>query len=219
MTLTGRRRVYHGTGLMRWWGAVCVLAVLLPGLAYGESEMATFQARDVVKKGTWEIGGLVGNLEGLAVLTSSSANRNALYILPRAGLVLTDELGSGLAAGNLELMVEPLVAHYFKPFSATAAGGSVVFKYNFLSFGRWMPYWNVGLGMLWTDLAPRIAEQSTPFNFVVRSGPGVSYFWTDKIATTFEADFHHISDAGMGDRNLGLNSILLSVGISIMLPE
>src|SRR2546422_8458255 len=53
-------------------------------------------------------------------------------------------------------------SHYFKPFGATAAGGSVLFKYNFLGFGRWMPFWDLGLGMLWTNLAPRIPEQSTP---------------------------------------------------------
>ncbi len=162
---------------------------------------------------------LVGYLQGLDVLTSDSANRSALYVLPRIGMVLTDELGKDWYSGNFEVLLEPLYARYFQPFNATAAGGGLVFKYNFLDFGRWMPYWNLGLGMLWTDLAPRIPEQSTPFNFVLRSGPGVSYFWSERVASTFEADFHHISDAGMGDRNRGLNGVLFSVGISIMFPR
>jgi hypothetical protein len=152
------------------------------------------------------------------VLTSVSGNRSAVFVLPRIGRVLTSEMGKGLFAGNLELLVEPLYAHYFKPFGATAAGGSLVFKYNFLSFGRWMPYWDIGLGMLWTDLAPRIREQSTTFNFVLESGPGVHYFVTEKVAFMIGTRFHHISNAGLGDRNLGLNSILGYAGVSVFLP-
>ena len=115
--------------------------------------------------------------------------------------------------------LEPLYAHYFKPFGATAAGGSLLFKYNFLAFGRWMPFWDVGLGMLWTNLAPRIPEQSTPFNFVLETGPGVQYFATEKLALTIGVRYHHISNARIGDRDLGLNSILAYMGISVFLPQ
>src|SRR5207245_4634968 len=108
---------------------------------------------------------------------------------------------------------EPLYAHYWEPFHASAAGGSALFKYNFLTFGRWMPFWDLGLGMLWTDLAPRIPEQSEQFNFVLESGPGAQYFMTESIALTVGARVHHISNAHIGDRNLGLNSYLGYVGI------
>src|SRR3989449_11353053 len=96
---------------------------------------------------------------------------------------------------------------------------SFVFKYNFLSFGRWMPYWDLGLGMLWTNLAPRIPEQSTPFNFVMESGPGVQYFATERVALTLGVRFHHISNAGLGDRNKGLNSTLGYLGLSVFFPR
>jgi len=191
---------------------------IIPAVS-AEDGSPTFQARDVVKKGTVEVGALLGYLQGLDVLTSDSANRTALYVMPRIGMVLTDEVGHGWYKGNVEVLAEPLYARYTQPFPATAAGGGLVFKYNLMEFGRWMPYWNLGMGMLWTDLAPRISEQSTPFNFVLRSGPGVSYFINERVATTFEADFHHISNAQTGDRNRGLNAILLSAGISIMLPR
>jgi hypothetical protein len=175
-------------------------------------------ARAIVQKGTVEAGLAAGYLQGLEVLTSVSSNRSAVYVLPRVGMVLTSEMGKGWFAGNLELLLEPLYAHYYQPFTASAAGGSLVFKYNFLSFGRWMPYWDLGLGMLWTNLAPRIPEQSTQFNFVLESGPGVHYFVTEKVAFMVGARFHHISNAGLGDRNLGLNSILGYAGVSVFLP-
>jgi opacity protein-like surface antigen len=134
------------------------------------------------------------------------------------GQVLTDEIGSGWAAGNIELLIEPLAAHYYQPFSASAFGGSLVVKYNFLDFGRWMPFWDGGAGMLWTDLGPRIPEQSTQFNFVLQTGPGVSYFVTEHMAVTVGIRFHHISNAGIGERNIGLNAWLFNVGVSFFTP-
>jgi len=162
---------------------------------------------------------VTGYLQGNEAFTSISSNRSALYVLPRIGTVLTPEAGRGFFTGNLELLFEPLYAHYFKPFAASAAGGSLVLKYNFLSFGRWMPYWDVGLGMLWTNLAPRIPEQSTPFNFVLELGPGLHYFATERVALTIGVRFHHISNGNIGDRNLGLNAVLAYAGISVFLPR
>ena len=128
-------------------------------------------------------------------------------------------MGSGWAAGNVELLLEPVVAHYYQPFSASAFGGSLVLKYNFLSFGRWMPFWDGGVGMLWTDLAPRIPEQSIQwFNFILQTGPGVSYFVSENWAVTAGIRFHHISNAGLGERNIGLNAVLLNLGVSFFSP-
>ncbi|TLY20868.1 MAG: acyloxyacyl hydrolase [Nitrospirae bacterium] len=204
-------------------GGICValgfLAILLPTNSQAESSSLGPQARGAVQRGTLEVGVMAGYLQGNDTLTSVSSNRSALYALPRVGIVVTPDIGSGLYAGNLELLIEPLYAHYFKPFGANAAGGSVVFKYNFLGFGRWLPFWDLGLGMLWTNLAPRIPEQSTPFNFVLESGPGVQYFATERVALTLGVRFHHISNAQTGDRNKGLNSTLGYLGLSIFFPR
>src|SRR5207245_5249060 len=187
---------------------VILVLMFFASIAQAESLSSAIQARDVVKRGSLEMGLMSGYLQGNEILTSTSSNRSALYILPRAAMVMTPELGSRFYAGNLAVGVEPLYAHYFKPFGASAAGGSLLFKYNFLAFGRWMPYWDVGLGMLWTDLAPRIREQSTQFNFVLETGPGVQYFVSRTIAWGAGVRFHHISNAVSGDRDLGLNSVL-----------
>lgn len=133
-------------------------------------------------------------------------------------MVVTDPIGAGFLTGNVELLVEPLFARFTQPFAAEAAGGSLVMKYNLLSFGRWMPFWDFGAGMLWTNLAPRIQEQSTPFNFVLESGPGVHYFMTDILTLTLGVRFHHISNADIGDRNGGLNAVLSHVGVSVFWP-
>ena len=207
--------------MKRGWVFVVIgcLALFLPTNLQAESPSLEPQARRTVQRGALEIGVMAGYLQGNDVLTSVSSNRSAVYALPRVGVVATPEVGSGFYAGNLELLLEPLYAHYFEPFTATAAGGSVLFKYNFLGFGRWMPFWDLGLGMLWTNLAPRIPEQSTPFNFVMESGPGVQYFATERVALTLGVRFHHISNAGLGDRNKGLNSTLGYLGLSVFFPR
>lgn len=191
-------------------------------LVSGQGGIATgadLDARTRVTKGTLEYGVLLGYWQGNNLFGNEpSANRSALYVLPQVGYVVTDEVGSGGLVGNLEVLFEPMAAHYFQPFSASAFGGSLVLKYNFLSFGRWMPFWDGGAGMLWTDLAPRIPEQSTQFNFILQTGPGVSYFVSEHTAVTFGVRFHHISNSGIGERNIGLNAWLFNVGVSFFTP-
>ncbi|MGD9850642.1 MAG: acyloxyacyl hydrolase [Nitrospirales bacterium] len=196
-------------------GIWCFLILGPVGLATG----ADLDARTRVTKGTVEYGLLLGYWQGNnAFGNAPSANRSALYVLPQLGQVLTDPIGDGWLEGNVEVIVEPMAAHYFQPFSASAFGGSLVVKYNFLSFGRWMPFWDGGAGMLWTDLAPRIPEQSTQFNFILQTGPGVSYFVSENWAITAGIRFHHISNSGIGERNIGLNAWLFNVGVAFFTP-
>lgn len=196
-------------------GVWCLLILGSVGLAAG----ADLDARTRVTKGTVEYGMLLGYWQGNNIFGNApSANRSALYVLPQLGQVLTDPIGDGWLEGNVEVIVEPMAAHYFQPFSASAFGGSLVVKYNFLSFGRWMPFWDGGAGMLWTDLAPRIPEQSTQFNFILQTGPGVSYFVSENWAITAGIRFHHISNSGIGERNIGLNAWLFNVGVAFFTP-
>lgn len=114
----------------------------------------------------------------------------------------------------MRVLLEPIYMRFTKPFGADAAGAGVVLKYNFVSFGRWIPYWDVGAGMLWTNLAPQIPEQSTPFEFELGTGPGISYLVTNKLAISSGVRYHHISNANIGDRNTGLNAWLPYIGLS-----
>ena len=197
------------------WGMALIFSIVLGGLAWGEE----FDVRTRVTKGTLEFGLLGGFWKGNDLFQNApSKNRKAIFVLPQLGLVVTDELGSGALAGNVEVLIEPMAAHYYEPFSASAFGGSLMVKYNFLSFGRWMPFWDGGAGMLWTDLAPRIPEQSTQFNFILQTGPGVSYFVSENWAITTGIRFHHISNANIGDRNTGLNAWLFNLGVSFFSP-
>jgi hypothetical protein len=172
---------------------------------WAESDATSPNAREILKRGTIEAGGTVGYWQAwLFPSEEHSTNRSAVFIMPRIGMVVTDELQAGRLTGNIELLMEPFFAQLTHPFAAEAAGGLWVIKYNLLSFGRWMPFWDAGAGMLWTNLAPRLPEQNTPFNFVLETGPGVQYFMTARTTLTFGVRYSHISNAGTGQQNLGL---------------
>jgi len=185
----------------------------------GAVAQSSFEARNVMTKGTVELGGALGYAQGTTVVGNGpSANRSAVFVMPRLGMVLTDPLGTGWWQGNVEFLVQPVFARFTQPFAAEAAGGSFLLKYNFLSFGRWVPFWDVGVGMIWTNLAPRIPEQSTQFEFVLETGPGVHYFVTDRITWTMGVRLHHISNSNLGDRNTGINGVLPYIGLSFFTP-
>lgn len=185
----------------------------------GAAAQSTIEARNVMTKGTVELGGAVGYAQGTtAIGNGASSNRSAVFVMPRVGMVLTDPLGSGWYQGNVEFVVQPVFARFINPFAAEAVGGSFILQYNFLSFGRWMPFWDVGAGVIWTNLAPRIPEQSTQFEFELGTGPGVHYFVTDRLTWMFGVRLHHISNSNLGDRNTGINGVLPYVGVSFFTP-
>lgn len=185
----------------------------------GAAAQSTIEARNVMTKGTLELGGAVGYAQGTtAIGNGASSNRSAVFVMPRVGMVLTDPLGSGWYQGNVEFVVQPVFARFINPFAAEAVGGSFILQYNFLSFGRWMPFWDAGAGIIWTNLAPRIPEQSTQFEFELGTGPGVHYFVTERLTWTFGVRLHHISNSNLGDRNTGINGVLSYVGVSFFTP-
>ena len=216
--------ILHNVSCLRsvWFKAL--LFVLLCGQLFFVFEsrstaFAAVDARDTVQNGTVEFGFLSGYWQGNNFFGNEpSANRSAVFFLPQWGVVFTDEFKAWLFSGNFEFYAEPLAAHFIKPFSASGFGGTLNVKYNFLSFGRWMPFWDGGAGMLWTDYAPRIPEQSTPFNFILQMGIGTHFFLTDQLALTGGVRFHHISNGGIGDRNTGLNATLFNFGFSFFVP-
>jgi hypothetical protein len=204
-------------GIGFWLSTLVIVVLWVEG--GGAVAQSSFEARNVMTKGTVELGGALGYAQGTTVVGNGpSANRSAVFVMPRLGVILTDPLGTGWWQGNVEFLVQPVFARFTQPFAAEAAGGSFLLKYNFLSFGRWVPFWDVGAGMIWTNLAPRIPEQSTQFEFIIETGPGVHYFVTDRITWTIGVRLHHISNSNLGDRNTGINGVLPYVGLSFFTP-
>ena len=116
------------------------------------------------------------------------------------------------------ILLNPWQRIFLNRLAPRLSARPVNLKYNFLSFGRWIPYWDGGGGLLWTDLAPRIPEQSTQWNFILQTGPGLHYLVSEKVALTFSTRFSHISNANAGERNTGINAWMFNAGFSFFLP-
>ncbi len=194
-----------------------MVALLFAGTVWGwpGQAVAAVEARNIIQAGTIEVGIQAGYWQAFTGLgNASSANRSAVFVLPQFGYVVTDRIELGYFSGAVEVLAEFVGADFIEPFDATLLGFSIVGRYDFLSFGRWMPYWDFGMGVSWTDLAPRIPEESTPFEFLLETGPGLQYFLTQNLAVTGAVRLHHISNAGIGDRNTGINAVLGLIGFS-----
>lgn len=195
-------------------GLIVLNSITVPVSFSSESE------GDPIKKGTIEIGMAAGFWQGTTALGNGpSANRSAAFVLPRVGVVLTDPVGTNWWRGDLELIVEPVYARFTQPFTADLAGASLIAKYNLLSFGRWVPFWDAGAGMVWTNLAPRIPEESIQMEFLLQTGPGVQYFATETMTVTAGVRFSHISNGGLGDRNTGINAVMPYLGLSFFFQK
>lgn len=192
---------------------VAWVGLILP--SWAQSDDLSPDARVIMKRGTIEAGGTVGYWEEFLFPTEAhSSSRHGIFVMPRIGMVVANEVDVGVLSGNLEVLAEPFYSRVTNRFSGDAAGASLVMRYNLLSFGRWMPFWDVGVGLLWTDLAPRIAEDSSQLNFALETGPGVQYFATTRLALILGVRYHHISNAGIGERNLGLDAVPPYAGVS-----
>ena len=211
----------HAKGIILLGKQVCGLFVVM-GLLWAMplEGQAQLRSKEIMKKGTVEVGVLGGYSKAITALgNAESSNRKAIYVLPQLGYVFTDFIEADPFSGAFEILFEPVLAHYHEPFSASLFGASLVLRYNFLAFGQWMPYWDFGAGVSWTDLAPRIPEQSTQFNFLLEVGPGLQYFITERSAFNMAVRLHHISNANIGNRNTGINSILGLVGFSYFFTD
>jgi lipid A 3-O-deacylase len=197
-----------------------VRPLLNPLASWGESKSPPDHAREFLKAGTVGLG-LVGGFWQAEEFVNHppSTDPSAVFGPPKIGMNVPNELRAGLLNENIELAVEPLFARLTKPFSAKAAGRALVLTYNVQSFGRWVSFWDTGAGMLWTNLAPRIPEQSTSFNFVLETGPRVHYFLTKSITLTPGVRHHHISNMGFGQRDTGVNAALPYFGLSWFFPR
>ncbi len=165
------------------------------------------------RAGTWHLGLLGGYSIWHKVFQARTANVHFAPLLPQIGYTVTDVHGPFPIRGSLELILEPTFLVTTSPSTAFGEGASLLLRYNFVTGTRWVPFFDLGMGILhWNLRLPRILE--TQFNFMLQGGPGLHYFATEHLAITGQARFHHISNAGTDSPNIGINSSVYLAGIS-----
>lgn len=95
---------------------------------------------------------------------------------------------------------------------AYGGGGSPVgAQVNFAHFRRFEPFVTAGGGFLYFN-RPLFGE--TQFNFTAQVGSGVQWFAGRRSSIDFGYKYHHISNANLGDKNPGMDSHTLFMGVS-----
>jgi len=91
------------------------------------------------------------------------------------------------------------------------------FKVNFAQQSWIQPFVAASLGFLYFQHDVPVPHSSR-FNFTPEVGLGVEFFLAPQRALTLGYKFHHISSAGIGDDNPGMNSHVIYAGFSFFSP-
>lgn len=175
------------------------------------------------RKGSQHLGLVGGYGNGLQVRsesTSTLGKTEMVALFPSWGVGLTDPLAAERwYGGNLEVLVEGTVLFENVPRDGFAAGGGLLFRYNFLRAERLVPFVEVGAGALDLDfdLDEGSEGQAGGFNFTLQAGLGAHWLLHERVALTGEWRFHHISNADLREPNDGIDSSVVLLGLTYFL--
>jgi len=178
---------------------------------------AAVYAADVsptITVGTQEVGLTAGYMLPHRLTTDHTTKQQGPAFMPSWMMTVTDPIGDSWYRGQISLGAEMVYIQFQEPFLTHGLGFTPKIKYTFVALDRVRPYAEFAGGPFWTDLAGKIPEESSRFNFVLTAGFGVSYFLTNQVALNVGYRFHHISNAGTRYPNIGLNASLPFGGFS-----
>lgn len=135
----------------------------------------------------------------------------------RLGWMLSSPSGEGFWRGNTEFLLAAQGSSVFKGPGSVFAGGSLILRRNFVQPGsRWVPYAQLEAGALYNDgFEDRIQRAlGQAFEFQLGGGLGIRYLASEAWAVFLEADYRHISNAGLSSRNGGTNAVGGFLGVS-----
>jgi hypothetical protein len=112
--------------------------------------------------------------------------------------------------GRFEAGLEAQLLRATRPHDGVGGGLVADLRFDFLRGERVAPFLAFGAGVSSIDFD--LDDQSDGFNFLLQGGAGAHVFVTPRAALTAELRWHHISNAGLGDSNHGVNSALFLVG-------
>jgi len=164
--------------------------------------------------GTQEVGLSVGYLVPHRLTQKHTTKQEGIVFMPSWMMTLSDSIGNSWYRGQVSLGAEMVYIQFQEPFVTHGVGFTPKIKYTFAALDRIRPYAEFAGGPFWTDLAGKIPEESSQFNFVLSAGFGVSYFLTDQAALNVGYRFQHISNGGTQYPNIGLNASLPYGGFS-----
>lgn len=178
-----------------------------------ERSKSTIRPEEGFQSGTWHLGVKTGGTDTVKIFAGRHPDVQFVPVFFQIGYTVTDVHGPFPVRGSLEVIFEPTLLVTTNPETEVGGGTSLLFRYNFVTGTRWVPFFEVGIGLLDVDLnVPR--DLNSRFNFTILGGPGINYFLTDHLAILGQVGLHHISNAGRKSPNVGVNSVMGLLGVS-----
>ncbi len=133
----------------------------------------------------------------------------------RYGWILTGIHGPGFLKGQFEYAVDAVpIFLVFQPANTAFGMGlsPLTLKWDLVRRGRFVPYFELGGGVLVTN--HEVPTGTSSINFTPGAAVGVHRLG-DKFTWSLEARFQHISDAGLSGFNPGINTVQVRLGIGV----
>lgn len=192
--------------------------LLLGGLTLAAVPVGAQEPREGLRKGMKDLT-IAGGYTVSHNIPSGSNNAvvHSALVMPHFGYILTDPVGPGPLRGNLELLGEPFVQVFTSPDDRVGGGLSALARWIFATETAVLPYVEAGVGVMGNERLD-VRQTDCSVHFVLEAGVGALAFLTEKVAVTGGYRFYHLSNSNICDRNRGINSSLLNLGISYFFP-
>jgi hypothetical protein len=133
-------------------------------------------------------------------------------LVPRWGFGLS-ELGRDTGYhGQLELLVEGALLVAYGPHAGWLGGANLLLRYNWLGWGRAVPFVELGAGAAFLDLD--LDSQDDGLGFTPQGGLGLHWALSERSLLSAAWRLHHVSNAGIYSDNDGINESLLLIGVT-----
>jgi len=142
-----------------------------------------------------------------------TSNTEAFDAGLRYGWVITDAHLPSILRGRFEYTVDVVPVYLiFQPANTAYGAGFDPFglKWNFERHGRFSPYFQLSGGVIFTNHA--VPTYTNDVNFTPSAAIG-THILGEKYNWSVEVRYLHISSAGLGNYNPGLNTVQVRLGV------
>jgi len=159
-------------------------------------------------RGRWTFGFQLGYAVENAIPQNIS-HINMLIAQPQVGLIVGEFRRGPLS--RFEILNEGILGNAVHP-GGHLLGTSLLFRFDTKPHGRFVPFLDMGAGILHTTLDTRAPELDGHLQFLPQGGLGIHYFVRPQRALIFEYRYVHMSNAGIEQPNRGFNASMITIG-------
>lgn len=172
-----------------------------------------FSVDDIFQPGFHEVSGGASVYNTSVVRRFDHPEMNYAGGFLQTAYTFTSPNWDGPLRGSFQLAPEIFGAGVYNGYGHYVAGATLWCRYNFIQPGwRLVPFIEGGAGVTSIDIPHEFDGKD--FNFNLELGGGVRYFVCDHWSLNAEYRYQHISNADLWKRNVGVNTLGPTVGVS-----